>query len=172
MCDADAHAHKGASFVEIFQNCIVYNDGWLKHFTDKSVASECRSTLSTENHSAFGNDGEKGLRMKSGLAELEVVMIGENGVTESDILVHDETNKMLAMMLSSMEPPHSPVALGVIYCDPTTNYDKAVYDQIDAAKAKSSDADLNALLRQGHTWTVMMTATAVPRFATATVAVF
>ena len=53
-----------------------------------------------------------------------------------------------------MEPPHSPVALGVIYCDPTTNYDKAVYDQIDAAKAKSSEADLNALLRQGHTWKV------------------
>ncbi len=92
----------------------------------------------------FGKDGEKGLRMKSGLVELEVVTIGENGVTESDILIHDETNKMLAMMLSSMEPPHSPVALGVIYCDPTTDYDKAVYDQIDAAKAKSSDANLNA----------------------------
>ena len=102
----------------------------------------------------FGKDGEKGLRMKSGLVELEVVTIGENGVTESDILIHDETNKMLAMMLSSMEPPHSPVALGVIYCDPTTDYDKAVYDQIDAAKAKSSDADLNSLLRQGHTWKV------------------
>ena len=98
----------------------------------------------------FGKDGEKGLRMKSGLAELEVVTIGENGVIESDILVHYETNKML----SSMEPPHSPVALGVIYCDPTTNYDKAVYDQIDAAKTKSSDADLNSLLRQGHTWKV------------------
>ena len=151
---ARAHAHKGASFVEIFQNCIVYNDGAFKHFTDKSVASEMQVHVEHGKPLVFGNDGERGLRMKSGLAELEAVTIGENGVTESDILVHDETNKMLAMMLSSMEPPHSPVALGVIYCDPTTNYDKAVYDQIDAAKAKSSDADLNALLRQGHTWTV------------------
>ena len=92
--------------------------------------------------------------MKAGLAELEVVTIGENGVTEADILVHDETNKMLAMMLTSMEPPHFPVALGVIYCGPSTNYDKAVYDQIDVAKEKSGDADMNALLRQGHTWTV------------------
>lgn len=102
----------------------------------------------------FGKDREKGLRMKTGLAELEVVTIGENGVTEADILVHDETNKMLAMMLSSMEPPHFPVALGVIYCSPTASYDSAVYAQVEAAKAKAGGSDLNALLRQGHTWQV------------------
>ena len=151
---ARAHEHKGASFVEIFQNCIVYNDGAFKHFTDKSVAADMQVHVEHGKPLIFGKDGEKGLRMKAGLAELEVVTIGENGVTEADILVHDETNKMLAMMLTSMEPPHFPVALGVIYCDPSMTYDKAVYDQIDSAKEQSSDADLNALLRQGHTWTV------------------
>lgn len=151
---ARAHEHKGASFVEIFQNCIVYNDGAFKHFTDKSVAADMQVHVEHGKPLIFGKDGEKGLRMKAGLAALEVVTIGENDVTEADILVHDETNKMLAMMLTSMEPPHFPVALGVIYCDPSMTYDKAVYDQIDAAKEQSGDADLNALLRQGHTWTV------------------
>ena len=151
---ARAHEHKGASFVEIFQNCIVYNDGAFKHFTDKSVAADMQVHVEHGKPLTFGKDGEKGLRMKSGLAELEVVTIGEDGVTEADILVHDETNKMLAMMLTSMEPPNFPVALGVVYCNPSTNYDKAVYAQIDAAKAKSDGADLNTLLRQGHTWTV------------------
>ena len=149
-----AHEHKGASFVEIFQNCIVYNDGCFKHFTDKSVAADMQVHVEHGKPLIFGKEGEKGLRMKTGLAELEVVTIGENEISNDDILVHDETNKMLAMMLSSMEPPHFPVALGVIYCNPAMNYDKAVYDQNDAAKANSSDADLNALLRQGHTWTV------------------
>ena len=102
----------------------------------------------------FGEHGEKGLRMKAGLAELEVVNIGENGVTEADVLIHDEANKMLAMMLTSMDPPHFPVALGVIYCNPSTNYDKAVFDQIGIARDKGDEADMNTLLRQGHTWTV------------------
>ena len=151
---ARAHEHKGASFVEIFQNCIVYNDGVFKHFTDKSVAAEMQVHVEHGKPLVFGKDDEKGLRMKAGLAELEVVTIGENGVTEADVLIHDEANKMLAMMLTSMDPPHFPVALGVIYCNPSTNYDQAVYDQIGIARDKGDEADMNTLLRQGHTWTV------------------
>ena len=151
---ARAHEHKGASFVEIFQNCIVYNDGCFKHFTDKSVAADMQVHVENGKPLMFGKEGEKGLRMRSERAELEVVTIGENGVSEDDILIHDETNKTLAMMLTSMEPPHFPVALGVIFCDPSTSYDKSIYDQIDATKSTSPEADLNALLRQGHTWTV------------------
>jgi len=151
---ARAHAHRGASFVEIFQNCIVYNDGAFSHFTDKSVAGEMQIHVEHGKPLVFGKDGGKGLRMKGGLAELEVVTIGENGVTEADILVHDETNRMLATMLAAMDPPNFPVALGVLYCNPAPTYDGAVYAQIAVVNAKAPKADMNALLRQGHTWRV------------------
>ncbi len=151
---ARAHANKGASFVEIFQNCIVYNDGVFSHFTDKSVATQNQIHVEHGQPLTFGADGEKGLRLKEGLPELEVVTIGENGVTEADILVHDETNRIMATMLATMEPPEFPVALGVLYCNPAPTYDGAVYDQIDVARKSLPAPELDTLLRDGHTWSV------------------
>src|SRR3546814_9047999 len=75
----------------------------------------------------------------------------ENGVGEADILVHDETNRTLATMLATMQPPHFPVALGVIYCDPAPTYESAVSAQIEQARTKTPKGDLNALLNSGHT---------------------
>ena len=81
--------------------------------------------------------------------------VGENGVELSDIVVHDETNKMLAQMLATFQPPDFPVVIGVIYCDPGPEYVEAVTKQgDDDAKAKAGPADINALLRKGSTWTV------------------
>ncbi len=149
-----AHAHKGASFIEIFQNCIVYNDGVFDDFTAKEVATNAQIQVVHGKPLRFGKDGAKGLRLKPGALELEVVTIGENGVGEADILVHDETNRTLATWLAAMEPPNFPVALGVLYCNPATPYDRAMYEQIAAVRAKGAKADLNALLRRGHTWRV------------------
>ena len=86
--------------------------------------------------------------------ELEVVTVGEDGVGEDDILVHDETNRMIADLLARMHHPEFPMPIGVFYCDPATPYDAAVLAQDAEIAAKSPPMDLNALLRKGRTWTV------------------
>jgi 2-oxoglutarate ferredoxin oxidoreductase subunit beta len=152
---ARAHAHKGASFVELFQNCIVYNDGVFDGFTEKSVAEEKQVLVEHGKPLLFGKDRKKGLRMRpGGRVELEVVTIGENGVTEADVLVHDETNKVAASLLIEMPQSEFPVAIGVIYCDPREPYEKAVIAQAEQAKATASVKDINSLLRRGETWRV------------------
>ena len=149
-----AQEHKGASFVEIFQNCIVYNDDVFSSFTDKAVAGDMQIHLEHGKPMRFGKDGRKGLRLKPGKLELEVVTVGENGIADADILIHDETDRTMAGMLALMQPPSMPIALGVLYCNPTESYERKVTAQIDEAKAKAKIADLGAVLRQGYTWTV------------------
>ncbi|MBT4741004.1 MAG: 2-oxoacid:ferredoxin oxidoreductase subunit beta [Rhodospirillaceae bacterium] len=148
-----ARDHKGASFVEIIQNCIVFNDDAFAHFTAKNVAKETQIHVAHGEKLIYGAESNKGLRVKPGSFELEAVTIGEDGVTEDDILVHDETNRVLASLLVAMKPPSMPVALGVIYCDPAPSYEQAVKDQVEAAKAKGL-GDMDTLLRSGSTWTV------------------
>jgi len=149
-----AHAHKGASFVEIFQNCIVYNDGAFAHFTDRSIAADTQIHVEHGKPLLFGKDNEKGIRLNTSALKLEAVTVGENGVTEDDLLVHDEKNKVLATLIAQMQPPALPVALGVIYCEDGPEYVSAVYNQVDAAKAKQKAVPMNELLHSGHTWRV------------------
>jgi 2-oxoglutarate/2-oxoacid ferredoxin oxidoreductase subunit beta len=148
-----ARDHKGASFVEIIQNCIVFNDDAFANFTAKNVAKDAQIHVKHGEKLIYGADSNKGLRVKPGTFEIESVTIGEGGVTEEEILVHDETNRVLANLLVAMKQPEMPVALGVIYCDPAPSYERAVRAQVDAAKAKGL-GDLDALLRAGNTWTV------------------
>lgn len=149
-----AHAHKGASFVEIFQNCIVYNDGVYDSFTAKDVAAERQIEVEHNKPLIFGKEKEKGLRMNPDKIELEVVTIGEKEATEKDILVHDETNKVLATLLAQMEGPNFPVAIGVLYCNPSNTYEDAVHAQIAAEKKAHPSTNINDLLRSGPTWIV------------------
>ncbi len=102
----------------------------------------------------YGKDGQKGLVINKDKMRLEAVVIGENGVTEDDIAVHDETNRSLAMMLAQMDPPTMPVALGVLYCEEAPTYEVAVHAQIEQARKASDEADLKKLLHRGQTWTV------------------
>ena len=149
-----AHAHRGASFVEIFQNCIVYNDGAFRHFTEKAIAADAQVHVEHGEPLIFGKERNRGLRLRPGELAIDVVTVGENEITEDDILRHDETNHTLASLLAHMEPPTHPVALGVLYCDPAPTYESLVHDQVKAAKTKHGPTDLGALLRRGHTWTV------------------
>jgi 2-oxoglutarate ferredoxin oxidoreductase subunit beta len=149
-----AHANRGASFVEIFQNCIVYNDGAFKNFTEKGVAADNQIHLEHGKPLIYGAEHNKGLRLKSTGLALEIVTIGENGVTEADILVHDETNHALAMLLAGMQPPQFPVALGVLYCNPAPSYEAAVHQQVRDTLEKKGKGNLNKLLNRGHTWTI------------------
>jgi 2-oxoglutarate ferredoxin oxidoreductase subunit beta len=146
-----AHAHRGASFVEIFQNCVVYNDNVFADFTERSVALDRQVLVEHGKPLIFGKEKNRGLRLKPKAIELEVVTIGENGVTESDILVHDERNRALASLLASLSPPDFPEAIGVLYCDPAQAYEKAIYEQMKDAKGPT---DLATLIRTGRTWLV------------------
>lgn len=146
-----AHAHKGASFVEIFQNCIVYNDGAFAHFTDREIAADTQVFVEHGKPLLFGKDNDKGIRLNTSTLKLEVVKVGENGVAVGDILVHDETNKVLATLLAQMQPPSFPVALGVLYAEEGLDYTTAVYEQVTAAKSQKKAVPMAELLRSGHT---------------------
>lgn len=148
-----ARENRGASFVEIFQNCIVFNDKTFDQFTQKKEAANTQIHVEHGKPLIFGKEKDKGLHFNMEKFAIEVVIIGENGVTEADILVHDETNKMMAHMLVELTAPDYPVVCGVIYCNPEESYNDAVHNQMDAAK-KAKKADFNALIRQGRTWIV------------------
>ena len=149
-----AHAHKGASFVEIIQNCIVYNDGAFDGWTDKSVVADNSITVEDGKPLLFGKEGNKGIARAEDGFGIRVVTVGENGVTEEDVLVHDEKNKMLAVMLADMHQPDFPVALGVLYNNPGISYNDAVHAQLKAVREKTPAGSLNDMLRKGRTWTV------------------
>ena len=147
-----AHAHKGASFVEILQNCIVYNDGAFADIMDKDKAENAQIHLAHGQAMLFGKEKEKGLRLKPGRLQLEAVTLGENGIKEEDILIHDETDRVMAGMLAAMEGPDLPVAMGVIYCDPKPAFD---HQMAEAMKGADHDLqDLQALINSGYTWEV------------------
>jgi len=148
-----AKAHHGTSLVEIFQNCLVYNDGAFDSFTDRSLAADMQVLLEHGKPMLFGKENNKGLRLANGKLALEVVTLGENGVTEADILVHDETDRAMAGLLAALQPPHMPVALGVLYCNPARSYEASVTDEVGAA-SRSHPGSLAELLHKGHTWTV------------------
>ncbi|HYR32004.1 MAG TPA: 2-oxoacid:ferredoxin oxidoreductase subunit beta [Gemmatimonadales bacterium] len=147
-----AHAHRGASFVEIFQNCVVYNDGVFDEFTAKEIAPEAQIVAQHGQPLLFGKDKRRGLRLDPRRLALEVVAVGEQGVSAADVLVHDQTNRTLAGMLAALEPPAFPVALGVLYNDPATPYEADVYKQVSAAGKPVGG--LNELLKSTKTWSV------------------
>src|SRR5690606_3555150 len=138
----------------IIQNCIVYNDGVFNDFTEKAVAADMQLHVKHGEPMIYGKEKNKGLRLNTQTLALETVVIGENGVTEKDILVHDEKNRVLANLLSSQRPASFPEVLEVIYCDPApASYEAQVKAQEDAAKAKGP-GDLDKLRRAGKTWVV------------------
>ena len=147
-----ARSFPGTAFIEIFQNCIVYNDKVFSDFTDREVTSELQVVTMHGLPLIFGREKNKGLRFDPVRVELEVVTLGENGITEEDVLVHDETNRTLAALLAAMQPPNYPMAIGVLYSNPIDTYESQVYSQI--AAARNGGTNLNDVIRRGHTWRV------------------
>lgn len=148
-----ARAHKGASFIEIIQNCIVYNDAVFAGFTEKAVAADMQLHVKHGERMIFGKERNKGLKLNPKTFALEAVTIGEMGITEADILVHDEKNRVVAGLLAALRPPQFPEVLGVIYCDPAPSYEMAVAAQDAVARAKGP-GDLDKRMRAGNTWQV------------------
>jgi 2-oxoglutarate ferredoxin oxidoreductase subunit beta len=149
-----AAKHTGTALIEIYQNCNVFNDGAFDAFRERDVKAERTVRVEHGKPILFGNNNNKGIRLNPKTMTLDVVVLGENGVTEADVLVHDETNSVLAYMLSRMPFPEFPVALGVLYATLRPTYDGTLRDQRDSALKKSGKGDLKSLLHAGHTWTV------------------
>ncbi|MDO8519439.1 MAG: 2-oxoacid:ferredoxin oxidoreductase subunit beta [Deltaproteobacteria bacterium] len=145
--------HKGSAFVEIFQNCIIFNDGAFKEVTDRETRDENTLYLRHGQPLLFGKEMKKGIRL-NGLKP-EVVTVGENGVTLNDIIVHDEANPnpSYAFTLSRFESPHFPVPLGVFRTETKATYDELLTDQVIKAKTKSP-ANLKNLVNGPNTWVV------------------
>ena len=152
-----AGEHSGAAFLEVLQNCNIFNDGAWRDFTDKSVKEDRMLVLKHGEPMIFGAEKNKGIRL-NGL-QPEVVTIGENGITVADLWVHDETDPdaTRTQILSRMWWPDFPVPVGVFRRVPRPTHDQLLIEQIDGAKAAHAakgPVDLQKLLASGETWTV------------------
>ncbi|GLI98282.1 2-oxoacid:ferredoxin oxidoreductase subunit beta [Sphingobium sp. BS19] len=151
-----AHAHKGAAFVEIFQNCIVYNKDVFADFTEKKKADDGQLWLENGKPMLFGNmkvGSTKGIALDRQKLTLKVVDVVDGDWQAADVIVHDVTNRSLAHMLVEMPFGLFPMALGVLYDDPAPTFESAVIAQ-NAMAAKGKVPDIQKLVSQGQTWTV------------------
>ncbi len=149
-----AARHKGTSIVECLVNCIIFNDGAHGYLAEKASREDRIIVLEHGKKMIFGKDKDKGL-MLEGL-KLKVVTIGENGVTEDDILTHDAENldPTLHLMLVHMEAPSFPIALGVIRAVPSETFNDGITNQIAEKQAKSNVKTFDDLLETLEQWEV------------------
>jgi 2-oxoglutarate/2-oxoacid ferredoxin oxidoreductase subunit beta len=148
-----AHDHRGAAFVEIYQNCNVFNDGAFEGLTGKAVRQDMLIKLEHGEPIRFGKEMDKGVALDSE-GKLEIVDVGTFGV--GNLLIHDENNdRGLGFMLSRLSKgPHDPTPIGVFRAVDHPEYGSEVSGQLAAAQARSGPGDLRALLHSGATWTV------------------
>ncbi len=143
--------HKGTAFMEIYQNCNVFNDGAYAHITEKSVKASAQVKLEHGRPLVFAG-GKKGIRLNG--FRLEVVELG-NGVTEKDLLVHDEkAEPSLSFLLAELMAPLNPTPIGVFRA-----VDRPTHHELDQAQTRAvveskGLGDLKKLLHAGDTWAV------------------
>jgi 2-oxoglutarate ferredoxin oxidoreductase subunit beta len=149
-----AHEHKGASFVEIYQNCNVFNDGAFTQITSKEHRSDMLIPLEHGQPIRFGADGEKCVAIDN-QGNPRIALVSDVG--ESAVLVHDEVREdpSLAFMLSRLaRGPHEPTPIGVFRAVNRTEYAEATSQQLAAAVEQKGPGELGALLQSGATWTI------------------
>lgn len=149
-----AAAHRGLVFVEVYQNCNIFNDDAFAYATDKAIRDDHVIELEHGKPLIFGKNRDKGIRLNGFTPE--VVKLGENGVTEADLLVHDETTKdpSLAFLLSRLTHPEFPEPIGVFRRVSAPIYNELLEKQLEEITAAKGPGDLRKLLTGSETWVV------------------
>ncbi|MEN7547527.1 2-oxoacid:ferredoxin oxidoreductase subunit beta [Rapidithrix thailandica] len=150
-----ANQHKGTSFVEIYQNCNVFNDGAFFSMTEKNVKKEHTVFLEHGKPLVFGENQDKGLKLDG----FTPVVVNLADYSEEELWVHDETDKMKASILTQLfEDPQLegayPRPFGVFYAADRFNYENLFNEQIDQAIEANGEGDLDALLSGNNTWEI------------------
>ena len=149
-------AHMGSAYVEILQNCNIFNDGAWFDLTEKDARVDNVVQLEHGKPLIYGKNRDKGIRLNG--MELEVVHLGNgNGLTEKDLLIHDETNPnpAYAFLLAQMEDmPGFPTPIGVLRSWNRDRYEDVMSRQVQDVIAKRGPGDLAKLLHSGDTWEV------------------
>jgi len=145
-----AAEHKGTSIVEILLNCVIFANEVHNEITGKDVRADNQIYLEHGKPMIFGKERNKGLMMRGD--KMVVVTIGENGVTQEDLIVHnaqdpDDTNHY---RLVRMELPEFPVAMGVIRAIESTVFESELFDQVQHAKKETKVKTMDDLLHSGN----------------------
>jgi len=150
----EAAKHRGTSIVEILTNCVIFNNKIHGLITSRETKQDNQIFLHAGEPMIFGKENNKGLVLRG--RSLEVVTIGEEGITEKDILVHDpyERDPGLHIMLCEMKPPEFPAALGVIRSVKAETFESAVWNSIENEKESSPLKNVDTLIRTGNTWSI------------------
>lgn len=151
-----ANEHKGTSVVEIYQNCLVFNDGAFGTYTDKRTRSDEAIYLEDGQPLVFGKNEDKGIRLDG--FKPEIVDLND-GYSKDDLWIHDEKDNTKAYMLSRFfdDPSndnHMPRPFGVFYDVDRPTYDDQVNQQMFQAVEQQGEGDLDALLRGNETWVI------------------
>jgi 2-oxoglutarate ferredoxin oxidoreductase subunit beta len=148
-----AARHKGTSFVEVFQNCNVFNDGAWDYASSRDTKADTTLELEHGKPLIFGKNRDKGIRLNG--MEPEVVELNK-GISEDDLLFHDEKSPepSLAYLLSRMRHPQFPEPIGVYRDVEAPRYEDMMTRQIAQSKEKQGEGDLNKLFLSGETWSV------------------
>jgi 2-oxoglutarate ferredoxin oxidoreductase subunit beta len=148
-----ASEHKGTAFIEIYQNCKIFNDGVFEYATDKSIKADNTLFLEHGKPLIFGKDRNKGIRL-NGL-DPEVVTLG-SGISVDDLLIHDEKAEepSLAYLLSRMVYPRFPECVGVYRCVQRPSYDEQLNKQMDDVLRTKGRGKLEDLFASDDTWVV------------------
>jgi len=143
--------HKGFSMMEIYANCVIYNEGAHDKLTNKESGADFHIILKHGEKMIFGTDNQFCL-VQDGFA-IKAVKVDK--ADEADILVHDERNAEVATLLAGMRPDDGlPMAFGILYADDRKKtYDDMVFEQLDAIKKKRGRS-MDDIMQEGHTWTV------------------
>jgi 2-oxoglutarate ferredoxin oxidoreductase subunit beta len=146
-----AEKHRGTSVVEVMQNCVIFNDGAYDAYVDKNVREDQLLYLKHGEKMIFGKEKNRGIRFNG--RQLEAVTIGENGITEADILVHDATdpNPSMHFMLTQLQYP---LPVGIIRSVETDTFEDRMAVQADSIKQRSKFKTVNDLLFSGETYKV------------------
>jgi 2-oxoglutarate/2-oxoacid ferredoxin oxidoreductase subunit beta len=151
-----AAEHPGSAFVEVYQNCNIFNDKAFAYMTEKHLRDDQQVLLEPGKPLIFGAKSDKGIRRTPGGRGLEVVSLGD-GVTPSDLLVHDPAreNPSFAFELSRMGPPDFPTPIGIFRDVPTIPLEQRIQTQVQEAQERvDGEPDLQELLGRSETWTV------------------